>query len=161
MAADGRRQPGLDEDRVDEHGREHTEHREERERHADEIGSRPRRRHPPAREPALRNAFDGRPASGRIDRVTWLSVALLASAVAVLIAAELPRLERRLGADARRSRARARRKQNLRLIRPEQPERPPRSESEEFAASVERDLALLPTIDEQEERGRGRGRSSN
>jgi len=93
--------------------------------------------------------------------VSWLSVALLASAVAVLIAAELPRLGRRLGSDARRSRARARRKQNLRLIRPEQPERAPQSESEEFAASVERDLALLPTIDEQEERGRGRGRSSS
>lgn len=109
----------------------------------------------------MRNAFDGRLASGRIESVTWLSVALLASAVAVLIAAELPRLERRLGADARRSRARERRKQNLRLIRPDEPERAPRSESEEFAASVERDLALLPTIDEQEERGRGRGRSSN
>ena len=93
--------------------------------------------------------------------MSWLSVALLASAVAVLIAAELPRLERRLGADARRSRARSRRKQNLRLVRAEQPERTARSESEEFAASVERDLALLPTIDEQEERGRGRGRSSN
>ena len=88
--------------------------------------------------------------------MSWLSVALLACAVAVLVAAELPRLERRVGADARRSRARERRKQNLRLIQPEQTERAARSESEEFAASVERDLALLPTIDEQEERGRGR-----
>jgi hypothetical protein len=93
---------------------------------------------------------------GRIEIVSWLSIALLACAVAVLIAAELPRLERRVGADARRTRARARRKQQLRLIRADEDERPARSESEEFAASVERDLALLPTIDEQEERGRGR-----
>lgn len=90
--------------------------------------------------------------------MSWLSVALLACALAVLIAAELPHLRRRLGADPgrARTRSRARRKQNLRLIRPEEGERTARSESEEFAASVERDLALLPTIDEQEERGRGR-----
>lgn len=93
--------------------------------------------------------------------MSWLSLALLACAVAVLVAAEAPRLGHRLGADARRSRARERRKQNLRLIRPAQPDPPAsaRSESEEFAASVERDLALLPTTDEQEERG-GRRSSS-
>jgi hypothetical protein len=79
-----------------------------------------------------------------------LSVALLACAVAVLVAAEWPRLERRVGADARRSRERARRKQNLRVVHSE------RSDSEEFAASVERDLALLPTIDEREQEDRGR-----
>jgi hypothetical protein len=82
--------------------------------------------------------------------VSWLSVALLACAVAVLVAAEWPRLQRRVGTDARRSRERARRKQNLRVVRPD------RSDSEEFAASVERDLALLPTIDEREQEGRGR-----
>lgn len=82
--------------------------------------------------------------------MSWLSVALLACAVAVLVAAEWPRLQRRVGSDARRSRERARRKQNLRVVKPD------RSDSEEFAASVERDLALLPTIDEREQEGRGR-----
>jgi hypothetical protein len=82
--------------------------------------------------------------------VSWLWVALLACAVAVLVAAEWPRLERRIGADARRSRERARRKQSLRVVTPD------RSDSEEFAASVERDLALLPTIDEREQEGGGR-----
>ena len=80
--------------------------------------------------------------------MSWLSIALLACAVAVLVAAEWPRLGARFGGDAKRARARARRKSTLRLVETE------RSESEEFAASVERDLSLLPTIDEREERRR-------
>jgi hypothetical protein len=75
--------------------------------------------------------------------VSWLYVALLACAIAVLAAAEWPRLESRLGVEGRRRRARARRKANLRLLR---------SESEEFAASVERDLSELPTIEEERDR---------
>ncbi len=77
--------------------------------------------------------------------MSWLSVALLACAVVVLVAAEWPRLERRFGVDARRARDRARRKEGLTVIR---------SESEKFAASVERDLSLLPTVEEREENGR-------
>jgi hypothetical protein len=77
--------------------------------------------------------------------VSWLSVALLAGAVVILLAAEWPRLERRFGGQARHRRERARRKASLRLIR---------TETEEFAASVERDLARLPTIEEREENGR-------
>jgi hypothetical protein len=73
--------------------------------------------------------------------VVW--IALLAGAVAVLVAAEWPRLERRLGIEARRGRERARRKANLKVIRSEE-------SLEEFAASVERDLSRLPTIDERE-----------
>ena len=72
-----------------------------------------------------------------------VAVVLLACAVAVLVAAEWPRLERLVGADARRRRDRARRKANFRVLR---------SESDDFAASVERDLANLPTIEEREER---------
>ena len=75
--------------------------------------------------------------------MSWLYVALLACAIAVLAAAEWPRLESRLGVEGRRRRARARRKANLRLLR---------SESEEFAASVERDLSELPTIEEERDR---------
>jgi hypothetical protein len=75
--------------------------------------------------------------------VVW--IALLAGAVALLIAAEWPRLDRWVGLDARRGRDRARRKANLKVIRSEE------SESlEEFAASVERDLSRLPTIDERD-----------
>ena len=73
--------------------------------------------------------------------MSWLFVVLLACAVVVLVGAEWPRLAGRLGMDARRRRQRARRKANFRLL-------PPRTESEEFAASVERDLDKLPTIEE-------------
>jgi hypothetical protein len=76
--------------------------------------------------------------------VSWLFVALLACAVAVLVGAEWPRLTMRFGGDARRRRDRARRKRNLRVLA--------RSESEEFAASVKRDLRSLPTIEERENR---------
>lgn len=71
--------------------------------------------------------------------MSWLIVALLACAVAVLVAAEWPRLEGRLGFEARRKRERQRRKASLKLLR---------NETEEFAASVERDLSQLPTIDD-------------
>ena len=66
-----------------------------------------------------------------------------ACAVVVLIAAEWPRLDRWVGSEARRGRERAKRKQNLKVVRSEE-------SLEEFAASVERDLSRLPTIDERE-----------
>ena len=68
---------------------------------------------------------------------------LLLAAVAVVVAAEWPRISERVGVDARRRRARARQKASMRLVR---------SESEDFAASVEADLARLPTISERESR---------
>ena len=68
-------------------------------------------------------------------------VALLAAAVLVLVGAEWPRFGGRLGLDARERRSRAKRKANLKLLR---------SESEEFAASVERDLSQLPTLEERD-----------
>ena len=67
-------------------------------------------------------------------------VALLAAAVIVVVGAEWPRLGERLGSQARARRHRARRKANLRVLR---------SESDEFAASVERDLANLPTTEDE------------
>ena len=73
---------------------------------------------------------------------------LLACAVAVLVGAEWPRLTERFGFDARRRRQRARRKASFRLL-------PPKTESEEFAASVERDLRALPTIEERDRRRNG------
>ena len=73
----------------------------------------------------------------------WLWAALLACAVLLVIGAEWPRLSGRLGVEARRNRERARRKANMKLVR---------TESDEFAASVQRDLADLPTIEEHDRR---------
>ena len=78
--------------------------------------------------------------------MSWLWTALLVCAVLVLAAAEWPRVESVLGADRRRSRERARRKKALRVIE---------NDPDDFAASVERDLEALPTI---EERDRGKPR---
>jgi len=74
--------------------------------------------------------------------VSWPFAALLALAVVVLVGAEWPRLAARTGFAGRNQRDRARRKSNLRLLRT------PTSESDKFAASVERDLAELPTIED-------------
>jgi hypothetical protein len=81
--------------------------------------------------------------------VGWIYAVLLAAAVSVLVAAEWPRLAARTGADARlprRPRRSKARERHLRLVQTDAD----RSESEEFAASVERDLERLPTIDERE-----------
>ena len=73
--------------------------------------------------------------------VVW--IALFVAAIAVLVAAEWPRLDRAFGKKGRSGRERARRKANLKVIRSE-------DSLEEFAASVERDLSRLPTIDERD-----------
>jgi hypothetical protein len=75
--------------------------------------------------------------------VGWVWIVLLACAVAVLVAAEWPRLTARLGWEGRRARSRERRKSQLRLLRTE-------NETDEFAASVERDLAKLPTTNDRD-----------
>jgi hypothetical protein len=75
--------------------------------------------------------------------VSWPWVVLLSLAVAVVIGAEWRRVTVVFGADARRQRDRRKRKASWRVIR---------SEEEEFAASVERDLAELPTIEEKDRR---------
>jgi hypothetical protein len=73
--------------------------------------------------------------------VGWVWIALLACAVVALLAAEWPRLARSNPLEGRRRRERARRKSQLKLLR---------TESDEFAASVERDLAQLPTTQEHD-----------
>ena len=75
--------------------------------------------------------------------VSWLSVGLLVCAVAVVIGAEWPRLSERLGLEARRKRERAKQKSQLRLLR---------TDTDDFAASVERDLDQLPTIEDYDRR---------
>ncbi len=81
--------------------------------------------------------------------VSWLSIALLACAVLAVIGAEWPRLARNFGFEARRRRERDRRKAQLKLLRTDEEEL---DESDEFAASVQRDLSQLPTIDERDRR---------
>jgi hypothetical protein len=73
--------------------------------------------------------------------VGWLYIALLAAAVVLVAGAEWPRLEERFGGEPRHRRRRAKRKTSLRLVEAD--------EADEFAASVERDLANLPTIDDR------------
>ena len=74
--------------------------------------------------------------------MAWIYALLLAGAVAVLIAAEWPRLTARFGTSPRLPGRRSRRrKPHLHLVP---------TESEEFAASVERDLAQLPTTNERD-----------
>jgi hypothetical protein len=75
--------------------------------------------------------------------VSWPWIVLLICAAALVAGAEWPRLERLVGADARRQRERSKRKASFKVIR---------TEEEEFAASVERDLADLPTIEEKDRR---------
>jgi hypothetical protein len=80
---------------------------------------------------------------GYTEIVSWPWIVLLGLAVAVVIGAEWSRVGKFVGVDARRQRERSKRKASLKLIR---------SEEEEFAASVERDLAGLPTIEEKDRR---------
>ena len=74
--------------------------------------------------------------------MSWLYIALLAVAVVLVAGAEWPRLGERFGVESRRQRQRARRKASLRVVRDD--------EADEFAASVERDLANLPTTEDSE-----------
>ncbi len=71
-------------------------------------------------------------------------IALLVLAAAAVVGAEWPRVSARYGNEARDRRDRARRKGQLKLLR---------SETEEFEASVARDLDQLPTIEERDRKG--------
>jgi hypothetical protein len=77
--------------------------------------------------------------------VSWPWLVLLVAAATLVVAVEMPRLASRFGADARRERARNRRKKSFRVITPE-------DESDEFIRSVQRDLESLPTIEEKDRR---------
>lgn len=84
----------------------------------------------------------------RIDSVGWIYAVLLAGALAALVLAEWPRLSARLGVDVRPGRSRKLTRAHLRLVPEEE------SEAEEFAASVERDLSKLPTIEKRNGKSR-------
>jgi hypothetical protein len=78
--------------------------------------------------------------------VSWPWIVLLALGVALVVAAEWDRVGALVGGDGRRSRERRRRKAKLTLVRPET------EEDDDFAASVQRDLEQLPTIEEHDRR---------
>ncbi len=73
--------------------------------------------------------------------MSWPWIVLVALAAALVVAAEWSRIQAAVGADARKRREREQRKASLRLIK---------TDDEDFVASVERDLAELPTIDESD-----------
>jgi hypothetical protein len=77
--------------------------------------------------------------------VDWVYAVLLAGAVAVLVAAEWPRLTARFGMRDRLPGGgrRTRRKGHLRVVED-------LPDDDDFAASVQRDLERLPTIDERD-----------
>jgi hypothetical protein len=77
-----------------------------------------------------------------------VAIVLLACAVLVLVGAEWPRLSERFGAPAWAARSRRRRKERLQLIQGQE------EGDDEFAKSVERDLANLPVIEERDDRSR-------
>ena len=81
--------------------------------------------------------------TARMSPVGWLMIALVVCAVATVIGAEWPRLTARYGNEARRRRERSKVKSQMRLLR---------TETEEFQASVERDLNSLPTIEESDQK---------
>jgi hypothetical protein len=73
------------------------------------------------------------------------ALVLAVSAVVLILAAEWPRLAQKLGADARAARSSRRRRERFTVIE---------GESDDFAASVERDLANLPVIKEPDDKSR-------
>jgi hypothetical protein len=82
--------------------------------------------------------------------VSWLVLGLLVSAVAVLVAAEWPRLHQylRIGRRSRKPR-RHRRRSHLVLVEDDELSEFD-EEREAFAKSVVRDLERLPTIDDRD-----------
>lgn len=70
-----------------------------------------------------------------------IALVLLLAALAVVIGAEWPRLAARAGIDVPARRERRLRKSHLRVVE---------EETDDFARSVERDLAALPTVDERD-----------
>jgi hypothetical protein len=73
-----------------------------------------------------------------------VAIVLLACALVLAAGAEWPRISAKVGSDARAGRRRARRKEALTVIDGEA-----EGDSDDFAASVERDLANLPVFDER------------
>jgi hypothetical protein len=78
--------------------------------------------------------------------VGLFTLVLLTCAALLVLAAEWPRISAKVGSDARATRDRRRRKEKLSVIDGDG--------DDDFAASVERDLASLPVIEERDDRTR-------
>jgi hypothetical protein len=78
--------------------------------------------------------------------VSVFAVVLLVAAVVLVGAAQWPAISRRVGLADRAERQRARRKSKLRVV--------DSAPDDDFVRAVERDLAALPTTDEQDARNR-------
>jgi len=81
--------------------------------------------------------------------VSIFAVVMLVAAVVLVAAAQWPALAQRVGSRSRGERQRARRRSRLRVVESEA--------DDDFIRAVERDLAALPTTDEQDANHR-RGR---
>lgn len=79
-----------------------------------------------------------------------IAIVLLACSLLVLLGAEWPRIAPHVGGEAWSARSRRRRKQRLTVIEGEEGE----EANDDFAKSVERDLANLPVIGERDDRTR-------
>lgn len=87
-----------------------------------------------------------------MGRVGLFAAVMLTCAVLLVVAAEWPRLSERLGVEDRQPGLRRRRRRrrgapDLTLIQGD-------AEHDDFAASVQRDLANLPVIEERDDRSR-------
>jgi len=78
--------------------------------------------------------------------VGWIAIALLATAMLVVVGAEWPRLSEHVGGGWK-ERKKRKRKRGLTVIEGE-------GDGDDFAKSVERDLANLPVIGESDDRSR-------
>jgi hypothetical protein len=93
--------------------------------------------------PLLSDGGPPRLSARTIPGVGIFALVLAVSAVLLIVAAEWPRLSQKVGVDARAARSRRRRKERFTVIEGEG--------DEDFAASVERDLANLPVIKEPDD----------
>jgi hypothetical protein len=81
--------------------------------------------------------------------VSWLFVVLLAAAVLAVIGAEWPRFAERRSSLSMRRRPGSGRRGHLRVVTSDDDDD---ISADEFAASVQRDLSALPTIEERDRR---------
>lgn len=68
------------------------------------------------------------------------AIVMLVAGVVLILAVEWPKLARAIGVDGRRKRERTKRKSKLKVVSSDP--------DDDFVRAVERDLAALPTIDE-------------
>ncbi|MGI9658855.1 MAG: hypothetical protein ACR2OD_08100 [Gaiellaceae bacterium] len=86
-----------------------------------------------------------------------IALVLLIAAIALVATAEWPRLQERLGLEAREQRQREKRKARFRVVdglqEPDaEPKEKPPEPADDFAASVQRDLENLPVVDPRDDR---------